>query len=165
MLSACNNFCFTLLAKDPANPPFLGRVPGPGTAVMVAVRGLRRSQGGRKEKQLGRDKEWESCLAWAVCRRGDSWWRRRIRELMGVGGTDVVLSHRPPVWPRRWDLHTGLSWPKPRRRQGEEKRGKQCCVLNRPSLPSRLGLRRVPSLCSTYTPPFRPVNRGILSQT
>lgn len=65
VVSACSNFCFTLLAKDPANIP----LPHPSAAVPLAEclglgqlswlqsGGLRRSQGGRKEKRVGRDQE------------------------------------------------------------------------------------------------------------
>lgn len=65
--------------------------------------------GTEKRKENGREKEWES-LGRAVCRRGDSWWQRRIRGYEGgerQGGLDVLLSHRPPLWPRRSDLRTG----------------------------------------------------------
>ena len=59
-----------------------------------------------KKREAGREKEWESHLAGAACRRGDSWWQRRIRGWR-EGGMDVVLSHRPPLWPRRSGLRTG----------------------------------------------------------
>lgn len=65
VVSACNNFCFTLLAKEPANIPLprpsaavpLAECLGPGQLSWLQSGGLRRSQGGRKEKRVGRDQE------------------------------------------------------------------------------------------------------------
>lgn len=60
-MSTFNNFCFTLLAKDPAKPPSyaspLAAVPlakclGLGQLSWLQSGGLRRSQGGRKENKL-----------------------------------------------------------------------------------------------------------------
>lgn len=73
---------------------------------MAGVSDLRESQRVRNEKRLGEGEAVSQSFGSAVCRRGDSWWQRRIRGCR-VGGIDVVLSHRPPLWPRRSDLWSG----------------------------------------------------------
>lgn len=57
-MSACNNFCFTILAKDLANNPSfpsaaltLAECLGLGQLSWLQSGGLRRSQGGRKGRR------------------------------------------------------------------------------------------------------------------
>lgn len=134
-----------------------------------------------KAREWEKKRDWEregvrESFGWAVCRRGDSWWQRRIRGWR-EGGIDVVLSHRPPLWPRRSGLRTGrlTKASEAARRKTRCKQLPHAVVSRQASLEDRdqsdypaWGIgeegEEVCGVSGTYSPSFRPVNQGTTSQ-